>query len=67
VGYHDVIPIWQFFTLGNIEKELHKAREQRRTKVVDILSSADAVSVLRPEPDVAELLWMVNAELNQAA
>ena len=67
VGYHDVIPIWQSFILGNIEKELHETGEQRSTKVVDVLSSADAISVLRPEPDVAELLWMGNAELNQAA
>ena len=67
VGYHDVIPVWQSFILGNIEEELHETREQRRAKVVDVLSSADAVSVLRPEEDVAKLLWMRNAELNQAA
>src|ERR1700730_13399629 len=67
VGYHSVIPVWQSFILGNIEKELHEASEQRRANVVDILSSADAVAVLRPEEDVAELLWMGSAELNQAA
>jgi hypothetical protein len=67
VGYHHVIPIWQSFILGNIEKELHETREQRRAKVVDVLSSTDAVSVLRTEPDVSELLRMGNAELNQAA
>ena len=67
VGYHYVIPIWQSFIFGNLEKELHETSEQRRAKVVDVLSSADAVSVLRPEEDVAELLWMGNAELNQAA
>ena len=67
VGYHDVIPVWQSFILGNLEKELYETFEQRRAKVVDVLSSADAVSVLRPEEDVAELLWMGNAELNQAA
>ena len=38
-----------------------------RAKIVDVLSSADAVSALRPEEDVAELLWMGSAELNQAA
>ncbi len=67
VSYYYVIPTWQSFILGNIEKELHETSEQRRAKVVDILSSADAVSVLRPEEDVAELLWMGSAELNQAA
>jgi hypothetical protein len=67
VGYHYVIPIWQSLILGNIEKELHETSEQRRTNVVDILSCADAVAVLRPEEDVTELLWMGNAELNQAA
>ncbi len=60
VGYHCVIPIWQSFILGNIEKELHETSEQRRAHVVDVLSSADAVSVLRPEEDVTELLWMGN-------
>ena len=58
VGYHDVIPTWQSFLLGNLKKELHETSEQRRANVVDILSSADAVAVLRPEEDVAELLWM---------
>jgi hypothetical protein len=67
VGYDYVIPIWQSFILGNIEKELHETSEQRHTKVVDVLSSANAVSVLGPEKDVAELLWMGSAELNQAA
>src|SRR5271156_2553518 len=67
VSYHYVIPVWQSFILGNIEKELHETREQRRAKVVDVLSSADAVAVLRPKKDVTELLWMGNAELNQAA
>jgi len=66
VGYHYVIPTWQSFILGNIEKELYETLEQRRANVVDILSSADAVAVLRPEEDVAELLWMGSAELNQA-
>ena len=66
VGYHDVIPIWQSFIPGNIEKELYETLEQRPANVVDILSSADAVAVLRPEEDVAELLWMGSAELNQA-
>jgi len=67
VSYHYVIPIWQSLILGNIEKELHETSEQRRANVVDILSSADAVAILRPEEDVPELLWMGNAELNQAA
>ena len=67
VSYHSVILIWQSLIPGNIEKELHKTLEQRRANVVDVLSSADAVSVLRPEEDVPELLWMGNAELNQAA
>ena len=67
VGYHYVIPVWQSFFLGNIEKEPHETSEQRRANVVDILSSADAVAVLWPEEDVSELLWMGNAELNQAA
>ena len=67
VGYHYVIPIGQSFILGNIEKELHETPEQRRANVVDVLSSADPVAVLRPEEYVAELLWMGNAELNQAA
>ena len=67
VSYHYVILIWQSLILGNIEKELHEAPEQRCAKVVDILPSADAVAVLRPKEDVAELLWMGCAELNQAA
>ena len=67
MSYHYVIPVWQSFFLGNIEKELHETSEQRRANVVDILSSADAVAVLRPKEDVTELLWMGNAELNQAA
>jgi len=67
VGYDYVIPIWQSFIPGNIKKELHETSEQRRTKVVNVLSSADAVAVLRPEEEVAELLWMGGAELNQAA
>ena len=66
VGYHYVILTWQSFILGNIEKELHESPEQRRAEVIDVLSSADAVAVLRPEEDVAELLWMGSAELNQA-
>jgi hypothetical protein len=53
VRYYDVIPIGQTFSFGNIEKELHETFEQRRAKVVDVLSSTDAVSVLRPEEDVA--------------
>ena len=61
VGYHYVIPVWQSFILGNIEKELHETLEQGRANVVDILSSADAVAVLRPEEDIAELLWMGSA------
>jgi hypothetical protein len=51
VGYHYVIPTCQSFILGNIEKELYETLEQRRANVVDILSSADAVAVLRPEID----------------
>ena len=66
VGYHYVVPIWQTFILGNIEKELYETLEQRRANVVDVLSGADTVAVLRPEEDVAELLWMGSAELNQA-
>ena len=66
VSYHYVILIWQSLILGNIEKELHETSEQRRANVVDILSCANAVAVLRPEEDVAELLWMGSAELNQA-
>ena len=67
VSYHHVIPIWQSLILGNIEKELHESSEQWRANVVDILSSADAVAVLRSEEDVTELLWMGSAELNQTA
>src|ERR1700730_18007220 len=67
VGYHYVIPIWQSFILGNIEKELHETSEQRRANVVDILSSADAIAIHRPKEDVTEQLWMGDAELNQAA
>ena len=52
VSYHYVILIWQSLTLGNIEKELYETLEQRPANVVDILSSADAVAVLRPEEDV---------------
>ena len=66
VGYYYVIPTWQSFILGNFEEELYETLEQRSANVVDILSSADAVAVLRPEEDVAELLWMGRAELNQA-
>jgi hypothetical protein len=66
VGYHYVIPTWQPFILGNIEKELHETSKQRRANVVDVLSGADTVAVLRPEEDVAKLLWMGSAELNQA-
>jgi hypothetical protein len=66
VSYHYVIPVWQSFFLGNIEKELHETSEQRRSKVVDILSSADAIAVLRPKEDVTKLLWVGSAELNQA-
>ena len=62
VGYHFVVPVGQSFSLGNLEEELHETREQRSAKVVDVLSSADAVSVLRPEEDVAKLLWMVSAD-----
>jgi|GEM_PF-5157129 hypothetical protein len=54
-------------SLIDIEKELHETLEQRRTDVVDVLSSADAVPVFRPEEDVAEVLWMGSAELNKAA
>ena len=54
-------------SLGNIEKELNETLEQRPANVVDVLSSADSVAVLRPEEDVTELLWMGSAELNQAA
>ena len=64
VGYHYVIPTWQSFILGNIEKELHETSKQRRANVVDVFSSADAVAVLRPEEDVAKLLRMGSAELN---
>jgi len=67
MGYHDVISIWQSLIFGNIEKELHETREQRRAKVVDVLSSADTVAVLRPKKDVTELLWMGSAKLNQSA
>ena len=67
VSYHKVMPTWQFFSLGNIEKKLYETLEQRRAKVVDILSSTDSVAILRPEEDVAELLWMASAPLNQAA
>ena len=56
MGYHSVIPTWESFILGNIEKELYETLEQRRANVVDILSSADAVAVFRPEEDVAEVL-----------
>jgi leucyl aminopeptidase (aminopeptidase T) len=49
VGHHDVIPTWQSFILGSIEKELYETLEQRRAKVVDILSSADAVRFSGPK------------------
>jgi hypothetical protein len=39
VGYHDVIPTWQSFILGDIEKELYETRKQRSAKVIDVLSS----------------------------
>jgi hypothetical protein len=58
VGYHHVIPTGQSFSPGNFEKELYEALEQRLANVVDILSGADAVAVLRPEKDVAKLLRM---------
>ena len=67
VSYHYVIPAWQSFILGDLEKELHEALKQGPANVVDILSGADAIAVLRPEEDVAELLWLGSAELNQAA
>jgi hypothetical protein len=67
VGYHDVISAGQSFIFGNLEKELHETLEQGPANVIDILSGADAIAVLRPEKDVAELLWMGSAELNQAA
>ncbi len=35
--------------------------------VIDVLSSADAIMFLRPEEDVAELLWMEEKELVTAA
>ncbi len=65
VGYHYVLATWQSFTLGNIDKELYETLEQRRANVVDVLSIADAVAVLRLEEDVTKLLWMGSAELNQ--
>jgi hypothetical protein len=43
VCYHYVIPTWQSFILGNVEKELYKTLEQRSANVVDILSSADTL------------------------
>ena len=64
VGYHYVIPAWQSFILGNLKKELYETFEQRRANVVDVLSRPDAVAVLRPKEDVAELLWMSSSELN---
>jgi hypothetical protein len=67
VGYHGVVLVGQSFSLGDLEEELYETSEQRSAKVIDVLSSANAVSVLRPKEDVAELLWMGNAELNQAA
>ena len=67
MSYHYVIPVWQSFFLGNIEKQLHETSEQRRANVVDVLSSVHAVAVLRTEKDVTELLWMGNTELNQAS
>jgi len=51
VGYHYVIPTWQSFIFGNIEKELYETLEQRPANVVDILSSADAVAVASWETD----------------
>jgi hypothetical protein len=33
MGYHNVIPVWQSFIPGNIEKELHETSEQRRANV----------------------------------
>src|ERR1700722_7136356 len=67
VGDHHVILARQTFIFGNVEKEQHETLEQRRANVVDILSGAYAVAVLRPEEDVTELLWMGGAELNQSA
>src|SRR5579872_1476601 len=67
VGHHYVIPAWQSFIPGNIEKELYETLEQRLANVVDILPSADTVAVLGTEEDVTELLWVGGAELNEAA
>src|SRR6202166_5145806 len=33
VGYHYVIPAWQSFLPGNVEKELYETSEQRRANV----------------------------------
>ena len=66
MGCHYVIPTWESFILGNIEKELHEAFKQRRADIVDVLPGPGAVAVFRPEEDVAEVLWMGGAELNKA-
>jgi hypothetical protein len=36
LGYDYVIPIWQSFILGNIEKDLHETSEQRRTEMPQV-------------------------------
>jgi hypothetical protein len=54
-------------SLATSKKSCTKRANNGAPRVVDVLSSADAAEVLRPEKDVAELLWMGNAELNQAA
>jgi hypothetical protein len=59
VGYHYVIPIWQSFFLGNIEKELHETSEQRRTKVVDVFSSADAATSAYPKRPITDWSFRV--------
>ena len=72
IVYHQVWATTMSSLLGNpsslatSKKSCTKRWNKGAANVVDILSSADAVAVLRPEEDVAELLWMGSAELNQA-
>ena len=73
IMYHQVWAITMSSLLGNpsslatSKKNCTKRSNNGAPRSSIVFSSADAVAVLRPEVDVAELLWMGNGELNQAA